>query len=425
MKKNVLVFPCGSEVGLEIYRSLCFSTHFNLIGGSSVDDHGKFVYKKYIGNVPLVEDPDFINKIKRIVNDYEVDCIIPAHDSVLLKLIEEKTKGNINCEILASPLETCKIGRSKKESYEYYRGTIAVPKIYARSEIETSSFPLFLKPDVGQGSKGTYLAESYEDIDFYLKKDSSLLILEYLPGEEFTVDCFTNSRGELLFCEGRQRGRISNGISVSSTTVNDERFLKIAKAINKKLIFKGVWFFQVKESASNELVLLEISSRIAGTMGLVRCKGVNLVLLSLFDLFGYEVDVFENDYAITIDRALENKYRHNIHYAHVYLDFDDLVIFDNEVNVQLMSFVFQCINKGIRLHLLTKHTDDINTTLKKYRLSGVFDEIIHIRKEDNKAEYISEKNAIFIDDSYSERRLVHEALGIPVFDFNMVESLME
>ena len=48
--KNVLVFPCGSEIGLEIHNALKYSKDFNLFGGSSVDDHGKYVYKNYIPN---------------------------------------------------------------------------------------------------------------------------------------------------------------------------------------------------------------------------------------------------------------------------------------------------------------------------------------------------------------------------------------
>ena len=31
MKKNILVFPCGSEIALEFYRSVHFSPHFRLI----------------------------------------------------------------------------------------------------------------------------------------------------------------------------------------------------------------------------------------------------------------------------------------------------------------------------------------------------------------------------------------------------------
>ena len=46
--KNILVFPCGSEIALEIYKSLEFSTHFTLFGASSVKDHGEFIYKNYI-----------------------------------------------------------------------------------------------------------------------------------------------------------------------------------------------------------------------------------------------------------------------------------------------------------------------------------------------------------------------------------------
>ncbi len=35
--KNILVFPCGSEIALEVHRSLQYSTHFHLIGANSID----------------------------------------------------------------------------------------------------------------------------------------------------------------------------------------------------------------------------------------------------------------------------------------------------------------------------------------------------------------------------------------------------
>jgi len=46
MKTRILVFPCGSEIGLEIHNSLRFSTHIELFGGSTIANHGKYVYKK-------------------------------------------------------------------------------------------------------------------------------------------------------------------------------------------------------------------------------------------------------------------------------------------------------------------------------------------------------------------------------------------
>jgi predicted ATP-grasp superfamily ATP-dependent carboligase len=425
MKKNVLVFPCGSEIGLEIHRSLNVSTHFVLFGASSVDDHGKFVYSNYICGMPYVDDADFANKLNKIIDDHKIDYVIPAHDSVLLKLAQEKAAGSIDCEVITSPLKTCEIARSKQKTYEFFSGTVAVPHIF-QVRAEPNKWPVFLKPDVGQGSKGTFIAKSVEDIIFYRQKDPGLLILEYLPGKEYTTDCFTSKNGKLLFCKGRERKRISGGISVNSEQVDDDRFKEIAEKINKNLTFRGAWFFQVKERDSGELVLMEIAPRIAGTMGLARGKGVNLVLLSLFDAMGYEVDVFDNSYHMVIDRALQNNYMHDIRYTHVYIDFDDLVLFEGKVNPYVMAFVYQCINKAIKVHLLTRHKEVLNDTLQKYRLLNTFDEIIWVtNQEDEKYKYIKEKDAIFIDDSFAERKKVRDNCGIPTFDGHMIEGLME
>ncbi len=426
MKKNVLIIPCGSEIGLEIYRSLYASTHFELFGGSSIDDHGKFVYKNYIGGIPFVEASDFLHHVNKLIKEHKIDFIIPAHDSVVLKLAQASADGELACEVVTSPLETCEISRSKLKTYQHFTGKIPTPHMYrGLEELDSKDFPIFLKPDIGQGSKGINIAKSREDIQFYRSKDQSLLLLEYLPGKEYTVDCFTDKSGRLLFSEGRGRNRIANGISVNSSTVEDKRFKELANIINKTLSFRGVWFFQLKENSSGELILMEIAPRVAGTMGLSRNKGVNLVLLSLFDRLDYPVEVFANDYDIVIDRALGNTYRHNISYRHVYLDFDDLVIFEAKVNPAVLAFVFQCMNNKVQIHLLTRHGQDLERSLKHYRLDKLFDEIIWIKNGEPKHQYIKHADSIFIDDSFAERQEVQKSHGIPVFDAHMLEALME
>jgi hypothetical protein len=426
MKKNVLVFPCGSEVGLEIHKSLRYSTHFDLIGGSSVDDHGSFVYKNYIGGLPRVDNPKFISEINDIVRQRGIDYIFPAHDSVVLALAMAKASGELACDLITSPFETCDIARSKLKTYQHLALAIATPKIFTSiDELQQEDFPIFLKPDVGQGSKGTYTINTKDEAQFYAKQDPSLLMLEYLPGKEYTVDCFTNKDGQLLFSEARERVRITNGISVRSATINDERFAKIAAKVNQQLTFRGVWFLQLKERSNGELVLMEIAPRVAGTMGLVRAKGVNLPLLSLFDAENINVGIFENLGSVIIDRALQNSYKHDLHYEHVYLDFDDLVIFEESINPTVMAFVYQCKNKRIQTHLITRHKHELEVSLQKYHLADIFDEVIWLQNGEAKHEFIKERRAIFIDDSFAERKKVHDNLGIPVFDAHMIESLIE
>ena len=107
MKKNILVFPCGSEIGLDIYSSVCYSTYFHLIGGSSVDDHGKFVYEDYIPDIPFANTPEFIPTMAEIVKERNIDAIYPAMDLVITILKEHEQE--LGCKVVASPVETTQI----------------------------------------------------------------------------------------------------------------------------------------------------------------------------------------------------------------------------------------------------------------------------------------------------------------------------
>jgi ATP-grasp in the biosynthetic pathway with Ter operon len=425
LNKNILVFPCGSEIGLEINNALKFAKGIKLVGGSSVSDHGKYVYKHYVEGIPNIDGPDFIEAINKVIADEEIDYIFPAHDSVVLKLSQHQEE--LNAEVLTSESYTCEVSRSKKHTYEVFDGESFNPQMYSHLD-EVESYPVFLKPNVGQGSKGVALARTREEAEYHLEKNEDLLILEYLPGKEYTIDCFTDRHGELRFTGMRERKRIKSGISVNSHTLElDESVKEIAEKINQTLKFRGMWFFQVKEDQNGKFKLLEIAPRIAGTMNLFRNKGVNFPLLTVFDRLGYDVDIIENDYAIEVDRAFTNRFKVDFDYERVYIDFDDTVTYGEKVNPYVMMFIYQCLSKDIELILITKHIHDIRETLSKLKIdANIFKEIIHITREDLKHSHFKhDKKSIFIDDSYNERKQIHKEFGLPVFDLDAVESLID
>lgn len=424
MRKKVLVFPCGSEIGLELYRSLWKAKEVILYGGSSVSDHGEFVYENYISDIPTVSDERFILEVNRIVHEYEIDYIIPAHDLVVLKLSEALYRGNLACKLLTSPYETCRICCSKKLTYKKFSTILSAPKLYESPNLITD-WPVFLKPDVGCGSRGTAKANTLIETEYYTKRLSDdLLILEYLPGKEYTVDCFTDRYGQMVFCGGRERMRILNGISVRSVPVKNSIFKEMAEIINRSLAFRGMWFFQVKENKDGHLVLMEIAPRIAGAMGLYRNLGINFALMSIYDAEGYDVSVVQNDYHIIFDRALESRFKLDLEYEHVYLDYDDCLVINGAINLQMITFLFQCVNKGIGITLLTRHDKDIVASLRKKRIYKIFDEVIHIDRTQKKSDYIKHRDSIFIDDSFAERIEVKKTKGISVFSPDMIESLL-
>lgn len=422
MKKRVLIFPCGSEIALEINRALKDSIHFEMIGASSISDHGEYVFKSYIPNIPFVDDPNFIPTLQYICKENKIDFIFPAHDSVVLKLAEHANE--FDAKIITSSLETNEICRSKEKTYKHFKNIIPTPDVYKRDNIP--AFPVFLKPSVGQGSKGTHKVSNQYELDFYLSQNSDLMILEYLPGKEYTIDCFTDRHGNLLFAMGRQRIRISNGISVSSKTVNNPKFIELAKKINQTLLFRGVWFFQVKENIHGEFVLMEIAPRIAGTMGLSLGLGINFAQLSLFDMMDYDVSIIQNKYEIQIDRALYASYKTNIEFDTVYIDFDDVISLQNGVNTDVIKLLYQFKNQKKEIILLTKHAGDIYKKLDELCIAkSLFDEIIHIKNTDDKSNYITNTNAIFIDDSFAERQNVSTKKNIPVFGVDNILTLID
>lgn len=419
LPKRVLIFPCASEIALEIFRSLQFSTHVSCYGATSAStDIGETLYPHYISNVPHVSDPDFVTCINALCNEHQIHAIFPAHDSVCLKLAEAVNFGKLTTPVIGSVFKTTQLCRSKKATYDYFSALIETPAVY--DACPQDGFPFFLKPDIGQGSKGAFLANTPEEVHHARLKDPSLLILENLPGEEYTVDCFTTYDGRLLVVKARHRMRTLNGISSCTLPVNSSEFLPIAETINAHLSFNGPWFFQVKRNQHGGLSLLEISPRIAGSSGLWREKGINLPLLSIFNVFRYPVEILENDISIMIERPLDFRCKTSLSFDHVYVDFDDTITVRNSINSAVIKLLFDCLNHNKKIHLITRHKTDIYASLKALRISELFDSVIHLKNGEKKSECITHSSSIFIDDSFQERKDVATHCKIPVFDTHMM-----
>ena len=418
---KILVFPCGSEIGLEVYRSLSPQKDIQLIGASSVEDHGMFVYEQYIGDMPNIFDPNFNSYLKDIISEYGIDFIYPCMDVVLNKL--KKDENLIGCKILTSEYKTTDICSSKLKTYNHFQNIIRTPKLI---DINHSfEFPVFSKPEVGSSSRNVFKISNTEELNANIQKYPNNLILEYLPGDEYTVDCFTTKQGELKFVGARKRARISNGISVSTFSVYDEKIIEIANKINSNLKFNGAWFFQLKKDCDDEFCLLEIACRFAGSSVIHRMNGINFAYLNILNEQNDTVDIISNNIDVKIDRSFDVKCILNIEYDNVYIDFDDTIVLNGVVNTDMMKLIYHMKNQNKNLFLITKHQYDIHDTLAKFRIDkNLFKEIIHINKFDFKFKYISRNKSIFIDDSFSERKSVKQQLDIPVFSVDSINSLL-
>jgi hypothetical protein len=136
------------------------------------------------------------------------------------------------------------------------------------------------------------------------------------------------------------------------------------------------------------------------------------------------ISICDNEFDVELDRALCNRYKLKISYNHVYLDFDDCICIKGKLNPEIIKFIVASRNDKKQIHLLSKHRGNLTNKLKDFRIESLFDSINQIDDTKEKAEFITHKESILIDDSFNEREKVHSALGIPCFAPDAIEGLI-
>lgn len=421
-RRNVLVFPAGTEIGLEIHNALRGCKETRVFGaGQAVSNPAQLVFGEY-HTLPSIHEAGWLPALIALCEQLAIDYIYPAYDDVIVAL--QEAAEALPCAVIAASAQTCRLTRSKARTYQALEGLVRTPQVFNAPE-QVTQYPVFVKPDRGQGSRGATRVDTPAALAAACAAVDEPLICEYLPGEEFTVDCFSDREQGLLFAAARRRVRMRNGIAVNSVSEHLPGIEAMAARMGTQLHMRGPWFFQVKRDQQGELTLLEVAPRIAGSMALNRVRGVNFPLLGLYEHERLPLGLLTYDGPVEIDRSLANRYRHDIRYSVAYIDLDDTLILHTQVNLMVLALVFQCINQGIPVKLITRHRFDVQATLAQYRLAGVFDEVIHIVDGQPKSAFITEPDAILVDDSFAERRDVAHHCNIPTFDCSMIELLLE
>lgn len=426
MNVNVLIFPAGAENALEIYDSLKYNLNVTVYGASGKKDFAEYKYPadKYIEGNFYVTDQNFDKNFQQIIEKYKIDVVIPTHDTIALYFAKNRDK--FSAKILVADYFTADICRYKSKTYDLFKHEDFCPVVFDFKNLNSLKYPVFVKPDVGAGAVGAKLCHNVEELS-KIENIDSYVICENLPGQEFSVDCFTSTSGKLNFVGPRSRDRICHGIAYRSTTAEcTEEIRKIAEKINCKLHFLGAWYFQIKKDINGKFKLLEISCRQAGTMTLSRHMGINFAMLGIFELMGISTSYVKNPGKLQVERCLKNAFKYDYEYQNIYIDFDDTITIKNFVNPKMMSFLYQCKNEGKKIILLTRHEGNLEEILGNLCIpQSLFSRIIHIDGTKEKKSFIQKEKSIFIDNSFAERKAVFDEFGIPVFDVDMIDMLID
>lgn len=130
----------------------------------------------------------------------------------------------------------------------------------------TFSHAYIAKPRFGSASKGIKILHERADM-LALTDPDKYLIQEYIADrDEYTVDCYVDTRtGEILAAVPRRRLEVSGGEVTRTVTVSDREVESLARLTLKMTDLRGAVTVQMlRDRRNGRLMLMEINPRLGG-----------------------------------------------------------------------------------------------------------------------------------------------------------------
>ena len=277
--------------------------------------------------IPIALAPLYAEEVMNVCKRKGINVLLPLVTKELLPLAdysEQFSEAGIRMPI--STAASIEIANNKSRLYQFLQWrdiplpafriveTIAQFK-EALKELGYPENTVCFKPSVANGSRGfRIISEQMNELDLLFNhKPTSvyisyreavrilstgifpeLLVSEYLPGDEFSVDCLAR-QGEPVLVVPRSRKKMISGISVEGEFINDEKIISYCSRIIKELKLHGNTGIQVKRSAAGECLLLEINPRVQGSISTGLGAGINLPVLAIKQELGLPITSSETN----------------------------------------------------------------------------------------------------------------------------------
>jgi len=231
--------------------------------------------------VPPAASDEFFDEVDSLCRADGVDVLISTVDAELPSLTRRRSEL---AAVLAAPAaDTIDVALDKWQLVQRCAGSLAVPRTrLLDAEVVDGAwdFPVIVKPRRGAGSRGVRVVTSRAALAA-LGTDHDLIVQEFLPGDEYSVDVLADARGHVVAAVPRTRTRVDSGVSIAGRTVRDEHLESAAAAAAVAIGLTGVANVQLRRATDGTPSLLEINPRFPGALPLTIAAGVDMPSLVL------------------------------------------------------------------------------------------------------------------------------------------------
>jgi len=311
---TVLLTGAGAPGAAGIIRSLRATDErsVHIVGVDMDSEAYGFALVDEHATVPAGDADDYIPRMIDLAERVAPDVILPLTTAEVEPLAAARER--FDATVMVSDPDALAVANDKARLYDFLdrEGFAAAPDyrrvdteaelVAAVEELGYPEQPVCFKPPVASGMRGfrvldaegdrlTRLLESKPDAAVTTLEEvrpvlasaeefPELAVMEYLPGEEYSVDVVAmgDSVGPVI---PRSRRRTRAGISFAGTVERREELIEAATNICQQLGLRYNVNIQFKYNADGQPKLIEINPRVSGTIVMCVGAGVNMPYLGV------------------------------------------------------------------------------------------------------------------------------------------------
>ncbi len=207
-------------------------------------------------------NPDVVDDLKRVVKEYDVDIILPiVNNSIEIASILKSQLDDVFVPV--TDFDHARSLFDKADAAKVFKEAgLPIPRTYS---VISAQMPAIAKPRKGGSSRGIQIFTNIEDL-MHLQDLQNYLIQEYIEhAREYTVDCYIDSKGEILATVPRERLEIMGGESTRTITCHNKVLEDLSRTVIEKFSLRGPVNLQFLHDLDNDrYLLMEVNPRLGG-----------------------------------------------------------------------------------------------------------------------------------------------------------------
>lgn len=269
-ESRILVTAVGGDLGQSIIKCLRDSNDRPYIVGCDMNPYagGRSEVDEFFPAPPVKLEQQYKDFLLECINKNNINYVFPCADVEIIFINNHRTFfSQCGAEFVMNEQWIIDTFMDKYRTVEFFREKgIDYPQTWLPSEYDNQlKFPVILKKRRGSGSQSLVKVIDGEEMQFYLKRHSDMIIQEYLPGEdnEYTAGIFND--GEKIRTITFKRTLAPGGFSQHVELVRDESINEFPVRLANHLDFKGSLNVQFR-CTDRGCIPFEINPRFSSTV---------------------------------------------------------------------------------------------------------------------------------------------------------------